>query len=164
MAPPPHTESLARRTAVPLAEQLAARYAERIEQRLLPPGARLPSVREAARRHGLSPSTVVAAYDQLQARGLVEAQRQRGFFVREPRPDMAARRATDARTDTAVPRPMVDATTLIRGMFQRGLPGPGMGTLPPEWLDLPATTARCATASRPATPGCGTRSRRGWPT
>jgi DNA-binding transcriptional MocR family regulator len=137
MAPPPHTESLARRTAVPLAEQLAARYAERIEQRLLAPGARLPSVREAARRHGLSPSTVVAAYDQLQARGLVEAQRQRGFFVREPRPDMAARRATDERIDTTAPRPMVDATTLIRGMFQRGLPGPGMGTLPPEWLDLP---------------------------
>jgi DNA-binding transcriptional MocR family regulator len=137
MAPPPHTESLARRTAVPLAEQLAARYAERIEQRLLPPGARLPSVREAARRHGLSPSTVVAAYDQLQARGLVEAQRQRGFFVREPRPDMAARRVTDERIDTTAPRPMVDATTLIRGMFQRGLPGPGMGTLPPEWLDLP---------------------------
>jgi DNA-binding transcriptional MocR family regulator len=137
MAPPPHTESLARRTAVPLAEQLAARYAERIEQRLLPPGARLPSVREAARRHGLSPSTVVAAYDQLQARGLVEAQRQRGFFVREPRPDMAARRATGERIDTTAPRPMVDATTLIRGMFQRGLPGPGMGTLPPEWLDLP---------------------------
>jgi DNA-binding transcriptional MocR family regulator len=137
MAPPPHTESLARRTAVPLAEQLAARYAERIEQRLLPPGARLPSVREAARRHGLSPSTVVAAYDQLQARGLVEAQRQRGFFVREPRPDIAARHATGAHTDSTAPRPMVDATTLIRGMFQRGLPGPGMGTLPPEWLDLP---------------------------
>jgi DNA-binding transcriptional MocR family regulator len=137
MAPPPHTEALARRTAVPLAEQLAARYAERIEQRLLAPGARLPSVREAARRHGLSPSTVVAAYDQLQARGLVQAQRQRGFFVREPRPDLAARRAAGTRADPSVPRPVVDATTLIRGMFQRGLPGPGMGTLPADWLDLP---------------------------
>jgi DNA-binding transcriptional MocR family regulator len=134
MAPPPHTEALARGTAVPLAEQLAARYAERIEQRLLPAGARLPSVREAARRHGLSPSTVVAAYDQLQARGLVEAQRQRGFFVREPRADVAPRRAP--RADDAARRPLVDATTLIRGMFQRGLPGPGMGTLPADWLDL----------------------------
>jgi DNA-binding transcriptional MocR family regulator len=139
MAPPAHTADdnpapLARRTAVPLAEQLAARYAERIVQRLLPPGARLPSVREAARRHALSPSTVVAAYDQLQAQGLVEAKRQRGFFVREPRgtPPPVARAAGFAA------RP-VDATTLIRGMFQRGhgLRGPGMGTLPADWLDLP---------------------------
>jgi DNA-binding transcriptional MocR family regulator len=137
MATPFHTEALARRTAVPLAEQLAARYAERIEQRLLAPGARLPSVREAARRHGLSPSTVVAAYDQLQARGLVEAKRQRGFFVREPRAQAPARRAAGARADDGATRPVVDATTLIRGMFQRGLPGPGMGTLPADWLDLP---------------------------
>lgn len=137
MAPLSHTEALARGTAVPLAEQLAARYAERIEQRLLPAGARLPSVREAARRHGLSPSTVVAAYDQLQARGLVEARRQRGFFVREPRVDVAARRAAGGAATDGVPRPVVDATTLIRGMFQRSLPGPGMGTLPADWLDLP---------------------------
>lgn len=65
-----------------LAEQLAARLAERIEQRLLAPGARLPSVRDAAARHGVSPSTVVGAYDLLQARGLVIARPQRGFFVR----------------------------------------------------------------------------------
>ena len=63
-----------------LAEQLAARFAERIEQRLLAAGARLPSVRDCAARHGVSPSTVVGAYDLLQARGLVEARPQRGFF------------------------------------------------------------------------------------
>ncbi|KAB0581095.1 winged helix-turn-helix transcriptional regulator, partial [Ideonella dechloratans] len=74
-----------------LTEQLAEHYAQRIRQRLLAPGTRLPSVRDAARRHGISPHTVVAAYDQLLAQGLVEARRQRGFFVRdrrapEPRP------------------------------------------------------------------------------
>jgi DNA-binding GntR family transcriptional regulator len=31
----------------------------------------------------VSPSTVVAAYDQLLAQGLVEARKNRGFFVRE---------------------------------------------------------------------------------
>ena len=62
-------------TAATLTEQLAARFAERIEQRLLGPGARLPSVRDCARRHGVSPSTVVGAYDLLQARGLVDAAR-----------------------------------------------------------------------------------------
>jgi DNA-binding transcriptional MocR family regulator len=124
---------LARDAGTTLAEQLAARLAERIGQRLLPPGTRLPSVRESARRHALSPSTVVAAYDRLQALGLVEARKQRGFYVREQR----ASRSAPERTTPAVPRP-VDATALIRGMFQQGSrPSPGMGTLPAQWLDLP---------------------------
>src|SRR5687768_11830214 len=125
--------ALSRTAGTTLAEQLAARLAERIAQRLLPPGARLPSVRESARRHGLSPSTVVAAYDRLLAQGLVEARRQRGFFVREAR---AAHLAPAP--PPSLPRP-VDATALIRGMFHGGSsrPGPGMGTLPPDWLDLP---------------------------
>ncbi len=126
--------ALSREAGATLAEQLASRYAERIRQRLLIPGARLPSVRECARRHGVSPTTVVAAYDQLLAQGLVEARRQRGFFVREPR---EAQRAA-APAPLGHRPPPVDATALIRGMFQGGaLPAPGMGTLPAEWLDLP---------------------------
>ena len=66
-----------------LTEQLADRFAERIGNRLLAPGARLPSVRQCAQQHGVSPSTVVAAYDRLLALGLVQARRNRGFFVRE---------------------------------------------------------------------------------
>lgn len=128
--------TLSREARGTLAEQLAAYYAERIRQRLLPAGARLPSVREGARRHGLSPSTVVAAYDRLLAAGLVEARKQRGYFARslaEPR-DPAARQAAPARP----PLP-ISATTLIRGMFQPpgAKPMPGLGTLPADWLDLP---------------------------
>ena len=52
-----------------LTEQLAGRFSERIRNRLLAPGARLPSVRQCAEQHGVSPSTVVAAYDQLLALG-----------------------------------------------------------------------------------------------
>ena len=48
-----------------LTEQLSARISERIRNRLLAPGARLPSVRQCALQQGVSPSTVVAAYDQL---------------------------------------------------------------------------------------------------
>ena len=145
---------LARSASQTLAEQLAGHYAARIRQRLLLPGARLPSVRESARRHRVSPSTVVAAYDQLLAQGLVEAKRQRGFFVRDgdtlaPRasavaPDSqpaAARLAitteTALRLDTPRRPPPVDATALIRGMFAADAqrPAPGLGTLPAEWLD-----------------------------
>ena len=138
-----------------LAEQLTRRYAERIRQRLLAPGARLPSVRECARRHAVSPYTVVAAYDQLQAQGLVEARRQRGFFVRGHDAETASTSSTAARNGSAMKsvRPMPDsATALIRGMFQApgGKPMPGLGTLPAEWLDAPMLTAamRRATSSR----------------
>ena len=63
-----------------LTEQLSARFAERIRNRLLAPGSRLPSVRQCAEQNGVSPSTVVAAYDQLLAQGLVEARKNRGVF------------------------------------------------------------------------------------
>ena len=116
-----------------LTEQLAARFAERITQRLLAPGARLPSVRECARLHGVSPTTVVAAYDQLLAAGLVEARKQRGFYVRLAAP---AERGPAASPRTPMPN---SATALIRGMFQPAgsHPMPGLGTLPVDWLDLP---------------------------
>lgn len=132
--------ALSRGADTTLTDQLCARFSERIRQRLLAPGSRLPSVRECARRHGVSTYTVVAAYDQLQAQGLVEARRQRGFFVREatpepPRPPASAKAP-------AAPLP-ISATTLMRGMFQPpgAHPMPGLGTLPIEWLDLPMLSA-----------------------
>src|SRR5471032_2081870 len=65
-----------------LSAQLVLRLAERITNGLLAPGSRLPSVRQCALQQGVSPSTVVAAYDQLQAQGLVEAHKNRGFYIR----------------------------------------------------------------------------------
>ena len=134
-SPPPPPTALARSAGRGLAEQLAARLAERIEQRLLAGGARLPSVRECARHQAVSTSTVVAAYDLLQAQGLIEARPQRGFFVRDATPARA--RSTGFAADAPVPVP-VDATALIRSMFQaQGKPAPAMGTLPEAWLDAP---------------------------
>ena len=126
---------LQRDASQPLAGQLAERYAQRIRERLLLPGARLPSVRDCARQHGVSPHTVVAAYDQLQAAGLLEAQRQRGFFVRDTRPAPVTARST--RPAGTMPRQApVDATALIRGMFAADAArSPGLGTLPADWLD-----------------------------
>jgi DNA-binding transcriptional MocR family regulator len=118
--------------------QLAQRFAERIAQRLLAPGARLPSVRTCAAHHGVSPSTVVGAYDLLQAQGLVEARPQRGFFVRGPAASRGQHALTSESAAPLLPRPApVDATALIRSMFQAqgGRPAPGMGTLPESWLD-----------------------------
>jgi DNA-binding transcriptional MocR family regulator len=145
--------ALSRRSDTTLAEQLTGRYAELMRQRLLAPGARLPSVRECARKHAVSPATVVSAYDQLLARGLVEARPHRGFFVRgaaeDARTRSPARPAKTAATRHPVPN---SATALIRGMFQApgGRAMPGLGTLPAEWLDptMLAAAMRKATSSR----------------
>ncbi|MEO7242415.1 MAG: PLP-dependent aminotransferase family protein [Variovorax sp.] len=131
---------LSRTSTRTLTEQLSARFAERIRDRLLAPGARLPSVRACAEQQGVSAHTVVAAYDQLLAQGLIEAQRQRGFFVRPGTQTYAGR--AHANLKSALPaasaeRIPADAGALIRGMFhhQSDKPQPGMGVFPPEWLD-----------------------------
>jgi len=134
---------LMKSSAQSLAEQLAARFAQRIRDRLLAPGARLPSVRQCAQQQGVSPSTVVGAYDLLLAQGLVEARRNRGFYVRDsiqalaPALGTSGSKAGDAAPVQAVPhRAPLNATALIRGMFHTisDKPQPGMGVLPQEWL------------------------------
>ena len=146
-----------------LTGQLAARFAERIKSQLLAPGARLPSVRLCAQQQAVSVSTVVAAYDQLQAQGLVVARKNSGFYVRDARvPGAQSNRAADhiirARADTkniaeepdVAARP-IDATALLRGMYELGgnRPQPGIGVFPPDWLDTPflATAVRKFTTS-----------------
>lgn len=134
-----------------LTEQLVARFSERIKSRLIQPGSRLPSVRECAKQQNVSPHTVVAAYDQLVAAGLVEARRQRGFFVRDvhflkPNDPLAGSESVQDAINRGAKgalqnRPRIDATALIRGMFARGGNSalahlqPGMGVLPPDWME-----------------------------
>ena len=117
-----------------LTDQLAARFAQRIRDRLLAPGARLPSVRQCAQQQGVSPATVVAAYDKLLAQGLVEARKNSGFFVREQRAEALPVPGLGARGRHTAP---IDATALIRGMFHKASnkPQPGMGVFPPEWME-----------------------------
>jgi DNA-binding transcriptional MocR family regulator len=106
-------------------------------------------VRQCAKEQGVSPYTVVAAYDQLLAHGLIEARKQRGFFVRDlqlHRPlvginsaqaaikniafadDVSAHTGAAGRAPSAdasadlgsvVGTRRFDATALIRGMFHQ---------------------------------------------
>jgi DNA-binding transcriptional MocR family regulator len=139
-----------------LTEQLSTRFAERIRTRLLAPGARLPSVRQCAQQQGVSPSTVVAAYDRLLAQGLIDARQNRGFYVRDmaSAPDNRAQPAIDliaSQVPEQVQAP-VNATALIRGMFHAvsDKPQPGMGVFPPDWLDTTfmPTAVRKVTGAR----------------
>lgn len=130
-----------------LAERLAQLYARRIRDRLLAAGTRLPSVRQCAQQQGVSPSTVVAAYDLLQAQGLVESRPHRGFFVRE-------RSVLRPRAPRLPPAPApIDAAGLIRAMFHdrsRG-PQPGAGAFPPDWLQTSMLASALRRVSTPAT-------------
>ncbi|MHB1198452.1 MAG: aminotransferase-like domain-containing protein [Polaromonas sp.] len=143
---------LMKAAAQSLAEQLAGRFAERIRNRLLASGARLPSVRQCAQQQGVSASTVVAAYDQLVAQGLLEARRNRGFFVRDAPQNVAISHVNKASIVTKIiATAPVDASALIRGMFQQvsSKPQPGMGVFPPDWLDtsfLPAALRKVTSA------------------
>ncbi|MFS2035833.1 PLP-dependent aminotransferase family protein [Polaromonas sp. CT11-55] len=160
-----------------LTEQLSARFAERIRSRLLAPGARLPSVRLCAEQQGVSVSTVVAAYDQLLAQGLVVARKNRGFFVRDASlnaasapaakapaaahtgkhgaaqaADLAPLGAWSTASWMATRQAPVDATALIRGMFHKvsNKPQPGMGVFPPDWLEttfMPAAVRKVTSVS-----------------
>ena len=146
-----------------LTEQLAKRFADRIRTRLLPAGTRLPSVRACAAQQGVSPHTVVAAYDWLQAQGLVESRRQRGFYVRDYvqkealAPDQSALAAIKSRTlkdavSLAMPAASarINATSLIRGMMHKAThPQPGAGMFPPDWVQnqFMATALRKVVAS-----------------
>lgn len=117
-----------------LVEQIVDWYAARIDERVIRPGTRMPSVRQFAAGHGVSRFTVVEAYDRLIARGYLESRRGSGFFVRERSVQAAL---SSGRAWAEAPAPGLDVVWLLRNMF-RQLPAhdmPGAGVLPPDWLD-----------------------------
>src|SRR5919202_4235377 len=73
--------NLNRASPQPLYAQLAQDIQRRIRSGALPPGARLPTVRDLARQLGVTRLTIHSAYSELQAGGWVEATVGRGTFV-----------------------------------------------------------------------------------
>ncbi|MES1955653.1 PLP-dependent aminotransferase family protein [Salinisphaera hydrothermalis] len=68
-----------------LYEKLADDLAWAIRRGAFAPGARLPSVRHISQQRGVSVSTAVRAYHELERRGLIDAAPRSGFFVVGPR-------------------------------------------------------------------------------
>jgi DNA-binding transcriptional MocR family regulator len=68
-----------------LYEAHASELAQAIAAGLFRPGDRLPSIREACRQRGVSPTTVFKAYYLLEADGLIRAAPRSGYYV-QPRP------------------------------------------------------------------------------
>ncbi|MEV6276922.1 aminotransferase class I/II-fold pyridoxal phosphate-dependent enzyme [Nocardia sp. NPDC051832] len=72
---------------------IAAGISRRIRSGALPPGSRLPTVREVAKELRVSPATVNQAWRALAATGAIIARGRAGTFVGEPAATMASRPA-----------------------------------------------------------------------
>lgn len=68
----------------PLVTQIVDQITQKIHNRTLENGTRLPSLRRLANEHGVSLLTVSNAYNRLVASGLLEARRASGYFVLGP--------------------------------------------------------------------------------
>jgi DNA-binding transcriptional MocR family regulator len=117
-----------------LYQRYAGELTEMILRGELAPGARLPSVREASRRRGISPATVFEAYYLLQARGLAESRPRAGFFVRHQpavaQPKLPA--ATPRSRPVAVSELVFDVLAATRkpGLVPLGSAFPGADLFP----------------------------------
>lgn len=121
---------LASNTGRTIVEQVVESIAQLIDGQRLPPGRKLPSIRDFAEANGISKSSVVDAYDRLVAQGLLESRHKVGFFV-------AGRRRP---FDLSEPNPAVDRDIDPMWLMRQSVQSdprtlkPGYGWLPPEWL------------------------------
>src|SRR5689334_2312636 len=88
------------------AADIVASVQRQIETGALPAGSRLPPVRALEKQLGLSKNTAQAAYDELVARGLVEAREREGVFVLAASRFVAGPPIVAAPTPQFVPPPL----------------------------------------------------------
>jgi len=99
-------------SAVPPFEQLRSQVATRVAHGDLPPGTRLPTVRQTASDLRLAVNTVARAYRELEADGVVVTHGRRGTFV--------ASSFVDGTSDAA-DAPRAAATEFVRVVRRAGL-------------------------------------------
>lgn len=94
-------------------------------------GDRLPSIRSLATSMDVSPSTVVEAYDRLEAEGLVRARRGSGFYISGSALPPLALVEVDSKRDRTVDPFWVSRQSLDAGESDLK---PGCGWLPSAWM------------------------------
>ncbi|MES3002457.1 MAG: PLP-dependent aminotransferase family protein [Pseudomonadota bacterium] len=112
-----------------LAQSLAESIASQIANGAYKAGDRLPSLRELAQRFGYAKNTVVAAFEILVARGLLDPRRGAGYFVRDIK-------AAPHRQDAGGLTRAMDTVWLMRQQFAAsdGHIVAGAGLPPAEWM------------------------------
>ena len=91
-------------SAIPRFEQLRGQLSVMVSVGRLPPGARLPTVRELARQLGLAPGTVARAYRELETAGIVDGRGRLGTFVVDEPPHSEVVEERRARAAAAADR------------------------------------------------------------
>jgi DNA-binding transcriptional MocR family regulator len=111
-------------------EQIMALVRERIQRRVLNPGARLTSVRAMAEATGYSKSTVVEAYDRLVAERVIRSRAGSGFYVAAPLAPLSLARV-GPRLDREI-----DPLWVLRQSLTLGTASlmPGSGWFPDDWM------------------------------
>ncbi|UIJ72526.1 PLP-dependent aminotransferase family protein [Aurantimonas sp. HBX-1] len=102
----------------------------RMATRSLAAGEKLPSVRGFAAAMGVSPSTVVEAYDRLAAEGLIRSRPGSGFFVAGSLPPLLLAEV-EPRLEREIDPFWVSRQSLDAGA---GVSRPGCGWLPADWM------------------------------
>lgn len=144
-----HTVKVSKR-ANTRTEGLMLEIRARISAGILTPGGRLPSVRRFAAAMGASPSTVVEAYDRLEAEGIIRGRRGSGFYVTDaglpPRTPtrMGIMEADAART------PEIDPFWVSKQSLdaEPSVLKPGCGWLPDDWMPVAALRRGLRTLAR----------------
>ncbi len=81
------------RDSRPIYEQVKEGFRQLILSGALPPGERMPSVRELAASLAINPNTIQRAYRELETEGYICSMPGKGSFVQEHSSPAAARRA-----------------------------------------------------------------------
>jgi DNA-binding transcriptional MocR family regulator len=117
---------------------------QRMAARSLLPGEKLPSIRRLAAQMGVSPSTVVEAYDRLVADGAIRSRPGSGFYVSGPAAPLEVSEVgpkLDREIDPFwVSRQSLDAP--------EGMSMPGCGWLPADWMPEAAIRKALRTLAR----------------
>jgi DNA-binding transcriptional MocR family regulator len=123
--------NVVRKSSKPLGDQLVEEVTRLVISGRLPEGSRLPSVRQLARRSGVSTYTVSQAFERVVAKGLVQARPGSGYFVaRLPRKPASARVELDS------PKSVDPVLGFARSTMEQDnvvVPA-GSGFLPLAWL------------------------------
>lgn len=135
-----------------LYEQVASQVKQLIEKGTYRPGDRIPSVRQMSRQQGVSISSVLQAYLQLESRGVIEARPQSGYYVCQPasthlpEPEVSAPGLDPSHVNLHDLVMMVMRDSLNPELVQLGAAMPNLELLPTERMNrIMAALARKAT-------------------
>jgi DNA-binding transcriptional MocR family regulator len=122
-------------------EKLAGRVRKLIEKGTYRPGDRIPSVRQMSKQEGVSISSVLQAYLQLESAGVIEARPQSGYYVSQPaasplpEPEISSPGLDPSHVNLHDLMMMLMRDTLNPGLVQLGAAMPNLELLPTERMN-----------------------------